>query len=74
MTEAARYIGVSPDLIVRGLNAGEIIAYEKPITRGRTGKRHNVLLKFSREDLDTWVRTYWVQHQPKLQGATNADI
>lgn len=59
LSEAARYVGVSRDLLRMAVNAGDLPAYEKPVTRGRTGtSRHNVLVRIGTDDLDSWVRSW----------------
>lgn len=55
---AARYVGISPELIRKAMFSGELPAYKKPVTHGRTGERHNLLCRIAIEDIDAWVRTW----------------
>lgn len=56
ISEAGRYAGVSPDVVKRAVDAGELPAYEKPATYAE--HRVNRFLKVSREDVDAWVRSW----------------
>lgn len=57
---AQEYLGVSPDLLRRAINNGELIAYEKPLTRGRTGTtRENHSYFVNLEDVDAYIREHW---------------
>lgn len=59
---AKLYLGIAPDVLLRAIKRGELPAYEKPITRGRTAavekQRHSYFVCPS--DIDTWIRTYWL--------------
>ena len=60
MTEAARYANLSQDHLRAAVIRGELEAYEKPLTKGRTGKtRCNAILRTKREFVDEWIRTHW---------------
>lgn len=59
---AKQYLGVSPDLLLGAIKRHELLAYEKPLTRGRTTKdrskqRNSYFVNLA--DVDTWIRTYW---------------
>jgi hypothetical protein len=57
---AHSFVGVAPDLLRAAINAGELDAYEKPITRKRTGTtRENHSYFVCREDVSKWIRTHW---------------
>ncbi|MBQ2680610.1 MAG: hypothetical protein IJF97_01590 [Eggerthellaceae bacterium] len=57
---AQEYLGVSPDLLRQAINSGELAAYEKPLTRGRTGTtRENHSYFVNLEDVDAYIRAHW---------------
>ncbi len=57
---AKLYVGVSPDLLLGAIKRHELRAYEKPLTRGRTGTtRENHSYFVNLEDVDAYIRTYW---------------
>ena len=59
---AKQYLGVSPDLLLGAIKRHELMAYEKPLTRGRTtedrSKQRNSYF-VNIYDVDTWIRAYW---------------
>lgn len=57
---ARQYLGIAPDVLTAAIKAGELAAYEKPITRGRkpgTDSRHHYFVSLA--DVDVWIRGYW---------------
>lgn len=62
LTTAARdYVHISPDVLRRGISAGELPAYKKPLTRGRKpgATRENTLMRIHTDDIDDWIRRTW---------------
>ena len=62
-TAAREYIGISDDGLRAAINAHELPAYEKPLTRGRKkgATRENHSYYVSLEDVNKWIRTHWPQ-------------
>ena len=58
---AHSYVGIAPSLLRAAINAGQLDAYEKPLTRGlkEGAKRQNHSYFVCREDVNKWIRTYW---------------
>lgn len=61
ISEAGRYANIGSDVLRGAIEAGELDAYEKPVTRGRRqgACRRNVLLRISKSDVDRYIRTHW---------------
>ncbi len=58
--QAARlYLGISEDVLLAGIKRHELPAYEKPITRERTGTKQYHSYFVNLADVDQWIRTYW---------------
>ena len=60
-TMAARqYLGISEDILLGAIKRHELKAFEKPITRGRTGTtRQNHSYFVNLNDVDAYIRAYW---------------
>jgi len=58
---AHSYVGIAPDLLRAAINAGQLDAYEKPITRQRKpgAKRQNHSYFVCRTDVNEWIRKHW---------------
>ena len=57
---AREYVGVSEDILLGAIKRKELKAYEKPITRGRTGTtRENHSFFVCLTDVDDYIRKYW---------------
>ena len=60
-TAARDYLGVSKDVLLAAIKRGELPAYEKPVTRGRTAdarhEHHSYFVSLS--DVDEYIRTHW---------------
>lgn len=59
-TAARQYLGVSEDILLGAIKRGELPAFEKPITRGRTGttrQNHSWFVNLS--DVDDYIRANW---------------
>lgn len=54
LSAAADYVGLNKNVLRRAINAGELVAYQKPATYSES-KRTYVLV--SPEDVDAWVRS-----------------
>lgn len=77
LDEAGTYANIHPDVLKGAIIRDELVAYEKPVTRGRTGAtRKNVLLRISRDDVDEYIRTHWRRADASTFGmaASVADI
>ena len=61
LVDAGHYANISPEVLRAAIVAGELRAYEKPVSRGRKegAARRNVLLRIHREDIDRYIRDYW---------------
>ena len=55
---AKDYLHVSPDLLRDAIFAGELPAYQKPITRGRKDSKRPVVFVYI-PDVDEWIRSTW---------------
>ena len=53
-SEVAVYVGCMPEYVYRAVNAGELKAYVKPWSKGKSRK----YLIIHQDDVDTWVRTW----------------
>ena len=60
-TAAKQYLGVAPDMLLAAIKAGELPAYDKPLTRERkpnaTERRCSHFVSLT--DVDEWIRAYW---------------
>lgn len=60
---AKHYLGISPDILLGAIKAGELPAYEKPITRGRkpgaSREYHSYFVCLP--DVDEYIRTHWAR-------------
>lgn len=58
---AREYLGISPDVLRAAINAGDLPAYEKPLTRGRkagaTREHHSYFVCLA--DIDDYIRCNW---------------
>lgn len=58
---ASDYLGIAPSVLLEAIRAGRLVAYEKPLTRGRnadaTREYHSYFVNL--DDVDAWIRTYW---------------
>ena len=62
-TAARQYLGVSEDILLGAIKRGELPAFEKPITRGRTGTtRQNHSYFVSLADVDEYIRAHWAPY------------
>ena len=62
-TAARQYIGVSEDILLGAIKRGELPAFEKPITRGRTGTtRQNHSYFVNLYDVDEYIRAHWAPY------------
>lgn len=74
LVEAGHYANVSPDVLKGAIIAGELDAYEKPVTRGRRegATRRNVMLRVSRKDIDRYIRSHWRKADASTFGMPDA--
>lgn len=74
LTEAGHYANISPDVLRGAIIAGELDAYEKPVTRCRRAgaTRRNVMLRVSRQDVDRYIRSHWRKADARTFGMPSA--
>ena len=58
---ASDYLGIAPSVLLQAIRSGELTAYEKPLTRGRSAgsTRQNHSYYVCLEDVDAWIRSCW---------------
>ena len=56
---AKQYLGIHPDVLLGAIKANKLPAYEKPITRGRTGTSEHHSYFVNLADVDAYIRTHW---------------
>lgn len=61
LSEAGRYANINPDILRGAIIAGELDAYEKPVTHSRKpgASRRNALIRLCRSDVDAYIRKHW---------------
>ena len=61
------YLGISPTILLGAIKAHELKAYTKPLTKGRKvgAKTERNSYFVCKEDVDTYIRTYWVEPFPE---------
>ena len=73
LSAAAKYAHISREVIRGAIIAGQLDAYEKPVSRGRAGtRRQNVLLRISKSDLDRYIRKHWRKADATTFGMSDA--
>lgn len=74
LTAAAKYAHISREVIRGAIIAGQLDAYEKPVSRGRSAcaERKNVLLRISKSDVDRWIRRSWRKADATTFGLSEA--
>ena len=64
-TAARQYLGISEDILLGAIKRHELQAYEKPVTRARSGTaRENHSYFVNLGDVDDYIRREWPEAFP----------